>query len=89
MALHMLCKDPDSPNNGSPTLYYDDVADSYLLQGWKVDDTSRLASLAIPDHEDVVEFPKRLLRLFPTADSAPHSDASHGLPRTVRTRMNH
>ncbi|MGY3341067.1 hypothetical protein ACVW0K_007260 [Streptomyces filamentosus] len=77
MALHLLCKDPDSPNNGSPTLYYDDVADSYLLQSWKVEDASRLASISVPDHETVVEFPTRLLGLFPTAENAPHAHATH------------
>ncbi|NML53677.1 hypothetical protein HHL19_26125 [Streptomyces sp. R302] len=72
MALHLLCKDPESPNNGSPTLYYDDATDSYLLQSWKVVDASRLASISIPDHETIVEFPTRLLRLFPTTENAPH-----------------
>ncbi|MGV9693479.1 hypothetical protein ACWDUX_30735 [Streptomyces sp. NPDC003444] len=76
MALHLLCKDPESPNNGSPTLYYDDVSDSYLLQSWKVLDPARLASIKVPDHETVVEFPSRLLRLFPAAGSAPHGGAT-------------
>ncbi|MFE0773614.1 hypothetical protein [Streptomyces sp. NPDC058861] len=76
MALHLLCKDPESPNNGSPTLYYDDVSDSYLLQSWKVLDPARLAAINVPDHETVVEFPKRLLRLFPTGDGAPHGRAT-------------
>ncbi|MER7909438.1 MULTISPECIES: hypothetical protein [unclassified Streptomyces] len=76
MALHLLCKDPESPNNGSPTLYYDDVSDSYLLQSWKVLDPDRLASIKVPDHETVVEFPGRLLRLFPTAGSGPHGGAT-------------
>lgn len=65
MALYLLCKDPESPENGSPTLYYDDESDTYLLQSWKVNDPSRLSSIAIPDHETVIEFPKRLLSLFP------------------------
>ncbi|MEU1281243.1 hypothetical protein [Streptomyces sp. NPDC005805] len=72
----MLCKDPESPNNGSPTLYYDDVSDSYLLQSWKVADPTRLASIAVPDHETVVEFPKRLLRLFPRGEAEPHTHAT-------------
>ncbi|MEU0743027.1 hypothetical protein [Streptomyces sp. NPDC006134] len=75
MALHLLCKDPESPNNGSPTLYYDDETDSYLLQSWKVDDPSRLGSVIVPDHETVVEFPARLLALFPTRDTMPHRSA--------------
>ncbi|MFE3946409.1 hypothetical protein ACFXPV_31830 [Streptomyces sp. NPDC059118] len=71
--LHLLCKDPESPNNGSPTLYYDDVSDSYLLQSWKVADPARLASITVPDHEAVVEFPRRLLRLFPRDGEGPRA----------------
>ncbi|WP_051095117.1 hypothetical protein [Streptomyces sp. LaPpAH-108] len=77
MALHLLCKDPESPNNGSPTLYYDDETGSYLLQSWKVNDLSRLASMAVPDHETVVEFPARLLALFPSHDTMPHKSANN------------
>ncbi|MFF3034803.1 hypothetical protein [Streptomyces rubiginosohelvolus] len=69
MTLHLLCKDPESPNNGSPTLYYDDVAGTYLLQSWKITDAGRLASIVVPDHETVVEFPERLLKLFPPPET--------------------
>ncbi|MFF3389391.1 hypothetical protein ACFYW1_00350 [Streptomyces sp. NPDC002669] len=65
MALRLLCKDPESPNNGSPTLYYDDCSGTYLLQSWKVLDTARLSEISIPEHETIVEFPERMLSLFP------------------------
>ncbi|MFB7474573.1 hypothetical protein [Kitasatospora sp. NPDC056184] len=65
MALHRLGKDPESPNGGSPTLYYDDVADTYLVQGWRVADAGRLAQMDIPTHETVVEIPKRMIQFFP------------------------
>lgn len=70
MALHLLCKDPESPDNNSPTLYYDDEADTYLFQSWKVRDLTRLASISVPDHETVIEFPKRMLPLFPRPTDA-------------------
>ena len=71
MALHKLGKDPDSPNNGSPTVYFDDETENYILQGWKVTDPERLAQLDIPGHETVIEFPRRMLAFFPevTGDS--------------------
>ncbi|MFF1483788.1 hypothetical protein ACIGZH_08995 [Streptomyces sp. NPDC058319] len=76
MALHLLCKDPESPNNGSPTLYYDDETRSYLLQGWRVPNPAvRLAGITIPEHETIVEFPPRLLRLFPSVEAAPQTEA--------------
>ncbi|MER6361556.1 hypothetical protein [Kitasatospora sp. NPDC001527] len=65
MALHRLGKDPESPNGGSPTLYYDDAADTYLVQGWRVEDASRLAQMDVPSHETVVEIPKRMIQFFP------------------------
>jgi hypothetical protein len=65
MALHKLGKDPDSPNNGSPTVYFDDETENYILQGWKVTDPERLAQLDIPGHETVIEFPKRMMQFFP------------------------
>ncbi|MFD0260128.1 hypothetical protein ACFVH7_17845 [Kitasatospora indigofera] len=65
MALHKLGKDPESPNGGSPTLYYDDVTDNYLIQGWKVPDAERLTQLDLPEHETVIEFPRRMMQFFP------------------------
>jgi hypothetical protein len=65
MALHKLGKDPESPNNGSPTVYLDDETDTYFLQGWKVTDPERLAQLDMPDHETVIEFPRRMMQFFP------------------------
>ncbi|MFJ8795518.1 hypothetical protein [Streptomyces sp. NPDC102462] len=65
MALHMLGKDPDSPDGKSPTVYYDDVTDNYILQGWKVEDSKRLAQMDIPEHETVIEFPRRMMQFFP------------------------
>jgi len=65
MALHMLGKDPNSPDGKSPTLYYDDETDTYLFQSWKVMDPKRLAQMNVPDHETVIEFPKRMMQFFP------------------------
>ncbi|MEV0473318.1 hypothetical protein [Streptomyces prunicolor] len=65
MALHLLGKDPDSPEGKSPTVYYDDETDNYLVQGWKVLDAGRLEQLDLPEHETVVEIPKHMVRFFP------------------------
>ncbi len=65
MTLHMLGKDPTSPDGGSPTVYYDDERDTYILQGYKIEDNARLAQMDIPDHETVIEFPKRMVQFFP------------------------
>ncbi|GLW16525.1 MULTISPECIES: hypothetical protein [Streptomyces] len=65
MALHRLGKDPESPDGKSPTVYYDDQTDNYVLQGWKITDRERLDRLDIPAHETVIEFPRRMMQFFP------------------------
>jgi hypothetical protein len=65
MALHLLGKDPESPEGKSPTVYYDDETHNYLVQGWKVLDGERLSQLDLPDHETVVEIPRRMMQFFP------------------------
>lgn len=65
MALYKLGKDPESPVDNSPTVYYDDVTDKYLLQGIRVLDVEQLAQMDVPAHETVIEFPRRMLQFFP------------------------
>ncbi|MFJ6569850.1 hypothetical protein ACIQNU_20755 [Streptomyces sp. NPDC091292] len=64
MSLIKLGKDPESPSGGSPTVYLDDEKDSYLVQGLKVEDAERLGQMDIPDHESVVEIPRRMVQFF-------------------------
>ncbi|MGF1428762.1 hypothetical protein [Kitasatospora sp. LaBMicrA B282] len=70
MALHKLGQDPNSPDGKSPTLYYDDETDNYIIQGWKVTDPERLAQLDLPEHETVIEYPKRMIPFFPEVSGA-------------------
>lgn len=70
MTLHKLGKDPESPEGKSPTVYYDDETDNYLLQGWKVLDEDRLGQMDIPEHETVIEFPKRMMQFFPEVNGS-------------------
>ncbi|MFI9105662.1 hypothetical protein ACIGXA_34675 [Streptomyces fildesensis] len=74
MALHLLGKDPNSPEGKSPTVYYDDVADRYLVQGLKVLDEERLTQLDMPDHETVVEIPKYMVNFFPEVSGGGGAD---------------
>jgi hypothetical protein len=73
MALRFLGKDPDSPDGGSPTVYYDDERDTYVLQGWRVLDARR-AQLSVPDHETVIEFPRRMMHFFPEVNGGGRAD---------------
>lgn len=64
MSLRKLGKDPESPSGNSPTIYLDEEKDSYLVQGWKVEDIERLVQMDIPGHESVVEIPRRMVQFF-------------------------
>ncbi|MFD9816957.1 hypothetical protein [Streptomyces sp. NPDC059080] len=64
MALRKLGKDPESPSGGSPTIYLDDVKDTYLVQGFRVEDGQRLSVMDIPGHETVVEIPRHMVQFF-------------------------
>ncbi|GGZ21563.1 hypothetical protein GCM10010387_13300 [Streptomyces inusitatus] len=68
MALRMLGKDPNSPDGNSPTVYVDDEADRYLVQGFKVLDEERLGQMNIPEHETVVEIPRYMVQFFLPSD---------------------
>lgn len=64
MVLRFLGKDPNSPINNSPTIY--DNGDTYVIQGWKITDLAVLQELGeLPEHETVVEMPKRMMQFFP------------------------
>ena len=63
MTLRFLGVAPDSPVNGSPTVW--DDGDTYVMQGWKITDPAVLAQLGnIPEHETVIRFPKRMMQFF-------------------------
>ncbi len=74
LALRFLGKYPDSPQGGSPSLW--DDGDSYVIQGWRVEDTATLSELLrsagqqqIPAGEALIRFPKRLMHMFPELSS--------------------
>ena len=73
MSLRFLGKDPNSPINDSPTVYYDDADGSYVLQGYKITDPAVLAQLNIPPHETVIRFPRRMMQFFPEVNGARQS----------------
>lgn len=80
MTLRKLGKDPDSPSGGSPTIYMDDEKDTYLVQGWKVEDGERREQMDIPGHEDVIEIPRRLVQFFLEVQSDKGSDVRGAVP---------
>lgn len=69
MASRFIGKDPDSPNGDSPSVW--DDGDDFVIQGWKISDPGEVAELlraagqnAVPGHEALIRFPKRLMYFF-------------------------
>ena len=64
MTLRFIGVDPDSPNNGSPTVWLDDEDDSIVIQGWKIADERTMSEITavkpVPNHETVVRVPARM-----------------------------
>lgn len=64
MTLRFIGVDPDSPNNGSPTVWLDESDDSIVIQGWKIMDEDTMSQIRatgpVPDHEAVVRVPSRM-----------------------------
>lgn len=67
MALHYVGIDPNTGDGNCPTVWVDDLNSDLVLQGWKADDATRAECLtigAIPDHEDVIRIPARMVPLI-------------------------
>lgn len=64
MALRFIGVDPDSPNNGSPTVWVDDEDGSIVIQGWRITDAATMAQIEatspIPRHETLLRLPARM-----------------------------
>lgn len=67
MALHYVGIDPNTGDGNCPTVWVDDLNNDLVLQGWKADDATRADCLtigAIPDSEDVIRIPARMVPLI-------------------------
>jgi hypothetical protein len=64
MALRLIGVDPNSPNNGSPTIWLDEVDQSIVIQGPKITDAATISEITatkpVPDHETVLRLPARM-----------------------------
>jgi hypothetical protein len=63
MSLTFLGKDPGSEHGTSPTIW--DDGDSYVIQGWRLDEATLEEIGEVPPHETIVRIPKRMMQFFP------------------------
>lgn len=67
MRAKFLGKDPESDDDGSPTLFATDRADrtTYIAQGWVVTDPQVLADVGpVPEGESIIEIPEDVLEFY-------------------------
>ncbi|PVC88368.1 hypothetical protein DBP19_22675 [Streptomyces sp. CS090A] len=75
MALQFLGIWPNTPDDGSPTIWLDDTTGDLIIQSWTADEaTVRQAqevgsvpghSTDVPDHESVIRLPANMLQFIP------------------------
>ncbi|MGW2491937.1 hypothetical protein ACWCV9_32590 [Streptomyces sp. NPDC001606] len=89
MALKFVGKDPNSPNGGSPTVWFEDEKDEIVIQGWLPDSEMKVEinetewvpgdPAGVPDHEGVVRIPSRMIPFLREAcDAAERRAGLHG-----------
>ncbi|WP_327365807.1 hypothetical protein [Streptomyces sp. NBC_01217] len=78
MTLHFIAKDPETNGDHCPTVWFDDMTQEFVIQGWKADEALRLKCLEsgpIPDNEAVVRLPARMIdvlrKVIEVADRSP------------------
>ncbi|MET7976710.1 hypothetical protein ABZW44_27430 [Streptomyces mirabilis] len=86
MALRFLGIWPNTPDDGSPTIWVEEETGDLIIQSWKADDeTVRKAqeigsvpghSTDVPDHETVIRLPANMLQFIPRPDSEANGDNS-------------
>ncbi|MFE7545566.1 hypothetical protein [Streptomyces platensis] len=79
MALKFLGIWPNTPDDGSPTIWVEEGTGDLIIQSWKADEeTIRQAqeigsvpdhSTDVPDHEAMIRLPANMLQFIPRPDS--------------------
>ncbi|MEV7910879.1 hypothetical protein [Streptomyces griseus] len=75
MALRFLGIWPNTPDDGSPTIWLEEATGDLIIQSWKADEKTVLAaqevgsvpghSTDVPDHETVIRLPANMLQFIP------------------------
>jgi hypothetical protein len=79
MALRFLGIWPNTPNDGSPTIWLDEGSGDLIIQSWKADDATLMQckevgsipghTTDVPDHEAVIRLPANMIQFLPKPGS--------------------
>ncbi|OKI04858.1 hypothetical protein A6A06_09090 [Streptomyces sp. CB02923] len=80
MSFQFLGIWPNTPDDGSPTIWLDDTTGDLVIQSWKADEPTVRAvreigsvpghSTDVPDHETVIRLPANMLQFIPRPKEA-------------------
>ncbi|MFD3952242.1 hypothetical protein ACFWRC_19725 [Streptomyces albidoflavus] len=79
MTLRFIAKDPNTNGDHCPTVWYDDVAKEFVIQGWEAGpelEAECLTAGPIPDNEAVVRLPARMIDVLKEACSVAAEDGA-------------
>ncbi|MEU1419418.1 hypothetical protein [Kitasatospora sp. NPDC005751] len=78
MPLKFLGIYPNTPDDGSPTIWLDETSGDLVIQSWKADEETirrcqEIGSIPghstdVPDHETVIRLPANMLQFVPRVD---------------------
>ncbi|MFF8967111.1 hypothetical protein ACF1BK_30660 [Streptomyces globisporus] len=96
MALRFLGIWPNTPDDGSTTIWLDETTGDLIIQSWKADEeTVRAAqevgsvpghSTDVPDHETVIRLPANMLQFIPRPADEPVLRSASGTDRAPLTK---
>lgn len=85
MTLVFLGIDPNTPNDGSPTIWREQETGDLIIQSWRADEATIAQAQAvgsipghttdIPPHETVIRLPANMIPFLPTPNSEADRDA--------------
>ncbi|MGN5379603.1 hypothetical protein BIV25_20895 [Streptomyces sp. MUSC 14] len=80
MRLRFLGIYPNTPNDGSPTIWIEEETGDLIIQSWKADDATvremqKVGSVPghttdVPEHETVIRLPANMLQFIPRPEAA-------------------
>ena len=80
MRLRFLGIYPNTPNDGSPTIWIEEETGDLIIQSWKADaatvrEIQKVGSVPghttdVPEHETVIRLPANMLQFIPRPEAA-------------------
>lgn len=88
MTLRFLGIYPNTPDDGSPTIWQEEETGDLIIQSYRADVATLMEceavgsvpghSTDVPDHETVIRLPQNMIQFLPKADSEENNSGDGG-----------